>query len=120
MISDETLQTARRTAEELRERGEYEQAQAIEALVQATQEDALPTLDLLSTTDAGNVLGVSGQTIKNWVRQGNLRGYRIGGRIMVPRDALAEYIRRARQSVDLDVTSDQDAAKLVEEGRWSH
>jgi excisionase family DNA binding protein len=117
MISDKTLQIARRTAEELRQRGEDEPAQAIEALVDAAQPDALPSLDLLTTTVAGDVLGVSGQTIKNWVRQGQLPGYRVGGRIMVPRDVLAEYVRRARRSLELDVISDEEAASLVEKGR---
>jgi excisionase family DNA binding protein len=63
------------------------------------------------------VLGVSGQTIKNWVRQGQLQGYRVGGRIMVPKDMLAEYVRRARGSLDLDVISDEEAARLAKDGR---
>jgi excisionase family DNA binding protein len=119
MIPSETLEIARRTAEELRERGEIERAQAIEALVEA-QRDALPSLDLLTTTEAGDVLGVSGQTIKNWVRQAQLPGYRVGGRIMVPRDAVAEYVQRARRSLELDVISDDEAARLVDEGRRPH
>ena len=44
MISEETLQIARQTAEELRQRGEDERAHAIETLVDAAQEDALPSL----------------------------------------------------------------------------
>jgi excisionase family DNA binding protein len=120
VISDQTLQIARRTAEELRQRGELESAQAIEALVEAAREDALPSLDLLTTTEAGDLLGVSGQTIKNWVRQGRLQGYRAGGRIMVPKDVVVEYVRRARRSLDLHVLSDAEAADLVEEGRRPH
>ncbi len=120
MISDETLQIARRTAEELRQRGEHEPAKAIEALVEAAREEALPSLDLLTTTEAGDLLGVSGQTIKNWVRQGRLQGYRVGGRIMVPKDVVVEYVRRARRSLDLDMLSDAEAADLVEEGRRPH
>ena len=119
MISEETLQIARRTAEELRQRGGDERAQAIEALVDAAQQDTLPSLDLLTTTEAGNVLGVSGQTIKNWVRQGQLQGYQVGSRIMVPKETVAEYVRRARGSLELDVISDEDAASLVDEGRRS-
>ena len=117
MISDKTLQIAQRTAEELRQQGEDERAQAIEALVAAAQHDALPSLDLLTTTEAGDLLGVSGQTIKNWVRQGRLRGYRVGSRIMVPTDVVAEYVRRARRSLELEVISDGEAANLVDEGR---
>ncbi len=119
MISDETLQIARRTAEELRQQGEDERAQAIDALVDAAQQDALPTLGLLTTSEAGKVLGVSGQSIKNWVRQGQLQGYRVGGRIMVPKDVLADYVRRARGSLELGMISDEEAANLVDEGRRS-
>jgi len=117
MISQNTLEIAQRTVEELRRRGEHEQAQAIEALVEASRDETLPSLDLLTSTKAGELLGVSGQTIKNWVRQGRLQGYRVGGRIMVPKEIVADYVRRARQSLELAVLSDEEAAQLVEEGR---
>lgn len=112
MISDETLDMARRTARELRQRGEDERARAIDTLVAAARQDAPRSLNLLTTTEAGDVLGVSGQTIKNWVRQGRLRGFRLGGRIMIARDVLSEYVARARGSLDLDVISDEEAANL--------
>jgi excisionase family DNA binding protein len=117
VISEDTLQIAQRTAEDLRQRGEYERAGAIQALVEAAREDALPSLDLLTSTEAGELLGVSGQTIKNWVRQRQLQGYRVGGRIMIPKDVVADYVRRARQSLELDALSDEEAADLVKEGR---
>lgn len=119
MITDETLRIARHTVEDLRQRGDHERADAIEALVEAARGDTLPSLDLLTSTEAGELLGVSGQTIKNWVRQGHLQGYRVGGRIMVPKDVVAEYVQKARQSLDLDALSDEEAARLVEEGRQS-
>jgi excisionase family DNA binding protein len=117
MISQETLRTACQTAEELRRRGEHGQAAAIDALVEVARENALPPLDLLTSTEAGELIGVSGQTIKNWVRQGHLQAYRIGGRFMIPKDEVADYVRRARQSLELEELSDEQAAKLVEEGR---
>jgi excisionase family DNA binding protein len=117
VISEDTLQTARQTARELRQRGEHERATAIEALVDAAREDALPSLDLLTSTQAGELLGVSGQTVKNWVHQRHLSGYRVGGRIMVPAEAVKEYVRRARQSLELEVIPDEEAARLVEGGR---
>ncbi len=77
MISEETLRIARSTAEELRLRGEHDRAQAIETLLDAAREEAIPALDLLTSTQAGDLLGVSGQTIKNWVRQGRITAYRV-------------------------------------------
>lgn len=117
MVNQETLDVAKRTAEQLRERGEQQQAQAIEALLEVAREEALPTLDLLTSTQAGNLLGVSGQTVKNWVRQGRIAAYRVGGRIMVPKEAVAAYVRRARTSLDLDTVSDDEAAQLAADSR---
>lgn len=120
MITRETLDVAKRTAEELRLRGEQRQAQAIEALLGVARDEAVPSLDLLTSTQAGDLLGVSGQTIKNWVRKGRIAAYRVGGRIMVPKDFVADYVHRARTSLDLEEVSDEDAAQLVAEGRSRH
>ncbi len=43
---------------------------------------------MLTTSQAGDLLGVTGQTIKNWVRDRRIKGFRVGGRIMVPRDGV--------------------------------
>lgn len=117
MVTQETLQLARTAAQELRQRGEHERAEAIDALVAAGRDEALPSLDLLTSSEAGDVLGVTGQTIKNWVRHGRLGGYRVGSRIMVPKDVLAAHLNRAGGSLDLDEVSDEEAAALVAEGR---
>lgn len=117
MISPETVRIAERTAEELRQRGQQTQAQAIEALLEVAREETIPSLDLLTSTEAGDLLGVSGQTIKNWVRSGRLAAYRVGGRIMVPKDVVADYVRQARTSVDLQEVSDAEAERVVAEGR---
>lgn len=44
-----------------------------------------------TTAEAGRLIGVTPQTIKNWVARGLLAGYRLGGRIVIPRAALDEY-----------------------------
>ncbi len=44
-----------------------------------------------TTPEAGRLIGVTPQTIKNWVARGLLAGYRLGGRIVIPRAALDEY-----------------------------
>ena len=117
MVTQETLQLARTAAQELRQRGEHARAEAIDALVAASRDEALPSLDLLTSSEAGDVFGVTGQTIKNWVRQGRLGGYRVGGRIMVPKAVVTDYVRQARRSLDLEEVSDEEAANLVTEGR---
>ena len=116
MLTRETIETVRRTAEELRQRGEQRQARALEALLDAAERDENST-GLLTSGEAGDLLGVSGQTIKSWIRQGRIAGYRVGHRIMVPSDAVAEYVLKARSSLDLDEVSDEEAAHLVGEAR---
>lgn len=117
MVSERTLRAARMAAERLRDDGDLESADAITTLVAAVRDESVPTLDLLTTSQAGDLFGVSGQTIKNWVRRGRLAGYRVGGRIMIPKEAAAAYVQRARQALDLDEVSDGEAARLVAEGR---
>jgi excisionase family DNA binding protein len=116
MITQRTIEVAQAAAE-LRQRGEHERAEAIDALLAATCEDAIPALDLLTSTQAGQLLGVSGQTIKNWVRDGRLSGFRVGSRIMIPKEIVSDYVRRARQSLELEDIPDEEAARLVGEGR---
>ena len=120
MVTEQTLKVARTAAAELRRRGDIEGARAIDALVEVAVRETLPTLDLLTTTQAGDLLGVTGQTIKNWVRRRQLPGYRVGGRIMIPKEAVTEYVRRARRSLQLEEISDAEAARLVAEGRRRH
>ena len=69
------------------------------------------------TTQAGDLLGVTGQTIKNWVRDRRLKGTRVGGRIMLHRDVVVNYVRGARTSLDLEEISEAEAAQLAAEGR---
>lgn len=117
MVTARTLKLAQRTADNLRQRGEVAEAKAIETLVKAVGDDQLPSLDLLTTSQAGDLLGVTGQTIKNWVRQGRLPAYRVATRIMVSKDAVSDYVRRAGSSLDMEDISDAQAARLVAQGR---
>jgi excisionase family DNA binding protein len=116
MISERTLDEAMSVAEDLRQRGD-DRAGAVAALVAQARDEAVPALNLLTTTAAADVFGVTAQTIKNWVRSGQLPGYRVGGRIMLSREAVMEYARQARTSTDLEEVSDEEAAALVAEGR---
>lgn len=51
------------------------------------------------------------------MRAGKLTGYRLGGRIVIPRQAVEDYVLSARGSLDLEDFSDDDAARVVAEGR---
>ena len=73
--------------------------------------------DRSSGMEAGDLLGTSGQTIREWMRDRQIAEYRVGGRIMVPRGTVAAYVGRARSSLDLDDIPPDEAARLVDEGR---
>lgn len=117
MLTETTIVEARKMAEELRQKGELAPAKMIETIIEEAQLPTSTALDLLTTTQAGELFGVTGQTIKNWVREGQLQGYRIGGRVMIPRETVAAYVARASTSLDLEEMSDEEAAALVAEGR---
>lgn len=117
VVTDETLKLARTAAADLRRKGEAALADAVENLVEASQPDAVPTPDYLTPSQAGSLLRVTGQTIKDWVHAGKLDGFQFEGRIVVPRAAVEAYLRRARGSLDLEDVPDAEAAALVVEGR---
>jgi excisionase family DNA binding protein len=52
--------------------------------------------DLLTTGDAGLALGISDQTVRNWVAAGRLPAVKRGVRNMIPREAVIAEIERSR------------------------
>lgn len=112
-MTDETLQLARSAAADLRRKGQRRLAEAVERLVEASEPEAVPSRSYLTSTQAGELLGVAGETIKNWVREGKLQGYRVGGRISVPRAAVATYVQRARGFLDLEDVPEAEEAVVV-------
>jgi excisionase family DNA binding protein len=115
MVTEQTLASARDTAAELRRHGETERAEAIEALIEAASGDVTPAPDQAGP-EIADLLGVDGPTLRTWVQEGRFAGYRAGN-LMIPREVVEEYVRRARTSLDLEVISDEEAARLVAEGR---
>jgi excisionase family DNA binding protein len=66
---------------------------------------------LLTTRQAGRALGVSIQTIRNWVTAGRLPAEKRGVRTMIPRQALLEEIERSRvHPVDGERSPEEQAA----------
>lgn len=103
---------------QLRQRGDSTTADVVVELLQALPErEAVPALDVLTTTETGDLIGVTGQTIKNWVKAGTFPGYRVGSRIMISRAVVEEYVHRARTSLNVEELSDEEAAELIREGR---
>lgn len=85
----ERAQDAQRRLEEQGLRDEARVMRELAAEVQALQPQV--ERQFYTTAEAGRLIGVSPQTIKNWVARGLLAGYRLGGRVAIPRTALEEY-----------------------------
>jgi excisionase family DNA binding protein len=116
-MKDQDVRAAKSLLARLRQSGDEQGARAVDALLREVAGPTVPRLDYYTAPEAGELLGVTGQTIKNWVGQGRIPGYRIGNRIVVPREAVEEYVRQAGASLDLDDLTNDEAASAVEEGR---
>ncbi len=104
----------RSVVRELYEQGRDEDAQAVRELLWLVgQQIEIPKY--LTTTQAGKRLGVSRQTILNWVEKGLLPGVRIGRRTMIPASAFRgfERLEQTFDQMDAEVTL-LEKSRLVE------
>lgn len=108
------LERVETVIKDLRELGRAKDAQAVQSLLKVAKRQAEPA-SYLTTTQAGKRLGVSRQTIVNWVEKGLLPGVRIGRRIMIPASAFEgfEQFERVFDLMDAEV-SHLEQTKLVE------
>ena len=125
MVTAQTIKVAQAAANELRQRGEAERAQAIETLVEAVRNgngNGMPPVTepaVEDTEQVGQLYGVSGPTLKKWVEEGRYTSYQVG-RLPIRRETVEEYVRRGGPSLDLEEVSDEEAVRLVNEERgWA-
>ncbi len=123
MVTAQTIKVALAAADELRQRGEIERAQAINTIVEAVRTgngaSSAPEPATEDTERVGDLYGVPGPTLKKWVEEGRYTSYRVG-KFSVPRESVEEYVRLAGPSLDLEEISDEEAAELVAEERgWA-
>lgn len=95
------LRRAGEYIEELRRAGRSEDAEAISFVRDLAEralvkEGAAAQRELLTTGQAALALGVSDQTVRNWVAAGRLPAVKRGVRTMIPRQAVLEEIERSR------------------------
>ncbi|MGZ3600849.1 MAG: helix-turn-helix domain-containing protein [Ktedonobacterales bacterium] len=114
-LIDKAMDMQRRLAEQ----GAIEDASIVEQLVtELTAAQPKTERPYYTVTKAADLIGVSGQTVKNWISRGMLKGYRLGGRIVIPRTELDDYrpIAEALKGID-PVPSDEEIVDLVRSGR---
>ena len=119
-LVEPSVDRVRGVARELREQGRDEDAQAVRELLWLVEQQ-IEAPKYLTTTQAGKRLGVSRQTILNWVEKGLLPGVRIGRRTMIPISAFRGFERLERTFDRLDAeVAPLEKSRLVEivsEGR---
>lgn len=101
LVSMNILQRSRRLAQDLRQEGRGEDADVVDALVQSAEKQAVHS-QYATTGEVAQRLGVSRQTVVNWIKRGFLPGVKLGGRLVVPTVELAqvEVVARLLDSVD--------------------
>ena len=122
MIAAEDLQLVQETAQELHERGQEKRARALEAVlavaVSALAGRApLSQREYLTTGQAASVLGVSRQTVRNWVATGRLDGVYQGGRALISRDAVLAHLETLKESTPAEPVRTSETAHAQREWR---
>lgn len=114
-LIDKAMDMQRRLAEQ----GATEDASIVEQLVsELTAVQPKTERPYYTVSEAADLIGVSGQTVKNWISRGMLKGYRLGGRIVIPRAELDDYLPMAQALKGIDpVPSDEEIVDIVRSGR---
>jgi len=100
-------------------RAEHEEraAAAIERLMDQALVSPDPHTALagyMTTGEAGRLIGVSLQTIKNWVDLGRLVGSRVGGRTLVTRRSVQEFFDSLGTAAEQPEDEDIDSAEAAD------
>lgn len=105
------LSRSKALAQSLRQEGRVEDAQLVDELVQVVERHTQPT-QYATTGQVAQRLGVSRQTVVNWIRRGLMPGIQLGGRLVVPVAELERIDEIARM---LDVVDAERAPAIPEE-----
>jgi excisionase family DNA binding protein len=122
VLATRDIELTQQTVRELYAQGQAERARAVEAVLSQALAGREPTgsprSEYLTTGQAARALGVSLQTIKNWVAAGHLRAVRLGGRLLVPRGAIQanlDQLREAQQQARPPAAAEAAAAQRQHE-----
>lgn len=117
------LSRGRALAQSLRQEGRVEDAQLVDELALVVERHAQPT-QYATTGQVAQRLGVSRQTVVNWIRRGLMPGIQLGGRLVVPVAELGrvEELARLLDSVDAErppaTPEEVDAILSSERTQW--
>jgi len=119
-VDNQLLEKGYALESNLRQEGREQDADTIHSLITIAEQD-LAQGKYLTTGQTAARLGVSRQTIVNWVNRGLMPGVRMGGRLIVPLTAFERFAPLEALLDTLDEEhpplSPQEAARVVAEGR---
>jgi excisionase family DNA binding protein len=110
-------------ARDLRREGRRVDAQTVDDLLQviAAGGDEIESAPFLTTGEVAQRVGVSRQTVVNWVKRGILPGGRLGGRTLIAPAALRRFAKLEAILDELDAerppATPDEAAKSVQQTR---
>ncbi len=117
------LSRGKALAQSLRQEGRVEDAQLVDELAQVVERQTQST-QYATTGQVAQRLGVSRQTVVNWIRRGLMPGIQLGGRLVVPVAELGriDEIARLLDVVDIErppaTPEEVDAALRNERNQW--
>ena len=116
-LSRSDAETIRNVVLRLRSEHADREAAAIERLMQqaiGSPDTAAALAGYMTTGEAASLIGVSLQTVKNWVGRGRLVGSRVGGRTLVTRASVQAFFDTLSSAPDEVESDDGDAAEVAD------
>ena len=116
-LSRSDADTIREVVSRLRAEHAEREATAIERLMQqalGSPDSTVALAGYMTTGEAAGLIGVSLQTIKNWVRQERLVGSRVGGRTLVTRASVQAFFDSLSSAPEQAESDDVTAAEVAE------
>ena len=103
----------------LEAQGATEDAAVVARLVrELTAAKPKPERPYYTVSEVAELIGVSGQTVKNWISRGLMSAYRLGGRYVIPRTQLDDYRPIAEASRGIEpLPSRDEIVEAVQKGR---
>ena len=111
-------------AQNLRQEGRVDDAGLVDELVERMEQQTVGA-QYATTREVAQRLGVSRQTVVNWIKRGFLPGKKLGGRLVVPTSELTqvEEVAHLLDIVDVErppaTPEEIDGVSRNERGQWT-
>ena len=119
-IDMDLLARGQALADDLRREGRGEDAEVLQTLLSVAGHEVEPT-PYLTTGQVATRMGVSRQTVVNWIKRGVIPGTRLGGRLVVATKVVERFTPLEDLLNQLDEEhpplSAEEAAAIVRSGR---